>query len=201
MYPARWSGPAKRTGCCPLPGRFLKSKTLLGLEKRQSRRMDFNHEVTAGSSHWRELVVYKNVRRKVPKGWQAYHFALLPVVPFRTKHHCRMLFHGPAPAAVTFRHFVTQPHPICRRRSFALTRCFLAQKALHGVELFKTTLLSIHITKLGRSKQAANHAGPCGSAVVKISDQILPCQNFHFRGFTIQHTPEDEFKSLGKRRK
>ena len=75
----------------------------------------------------------QNVGRKVPKGRQVHELTRLPVVLSGLKTTRRNLLHGLAPVAITYRHFVTQSHSNCRRQSFALTHCLIAQESLHSV--------------------------------------------------------------------
>ncbi|MFY9254414.1 MAG: hypothetical protein WAO83_13260, partial [Fuerstiella sp.] len=56
-----------------------------------------------------------------PEGTVGVSFRVVACRPFRTENDCRMLFHGLAPVAITYRHFVTSKLPNSRLRSFALT--------------------------------------------------------------------------------
>ena len=69
--------------------------------------MQLSHEVTVGDRHGREPVEQHSTVVFSPEGTTGVSFRVVACRPFRTENDCRMLFHGLAPVAITYRHFVT----------------------------------------------------------------------------------------------
>ena len=63
---------------------FQKAKTLFKLEKSQSCRMRFRHEVTVSDSHGREPVVCKS-QTESPEATIRVSFRVVACRPFRTE--------------------------------------------------------------------------------------------------------------------
>ena len=117
--------------------------------------MGFSHEVTLGSSHpW-----FAKSQTESPEGTVGVSFRVVACRPFRTENDCQMLFHGLAPVAITYRHFVTEPHSNSSLRFFALSHGFSARKSLHGVGGSPLPWVATHGTSARISTQKRRQSG------------------------------------------